>query len=61
MIALTAQELPDSWQTQKHISPVHRSPGIPLLIRSLVLPGLLDILLDIHNLPPRRVVHLANY
>ena len=58
----TAQELHTaSWQTQKHTSPVHRRPDMPLLIRSLVLPGLWDIPLNIHNLPPRRVVHLANY
>ena len=38
-----AQELhPASWQAQKHIPCVHGSPGIPSLVRSLVLSGLVS-------------------
>ena len=38
-----AQELhPASWQAQKHIPCVHGSPGIPSLVRSLILSGLVS-------------------
>ena len=40
-----AQELHTaSWQAQKHRPCIHRSPGIPSLVRSLVLSGLTVIL-----------------
>ena len=41
-----AQELhPASWKTQKHIPYVHGSPGIPSLVHSLILSGLVSCMM----------------